>query len=430
MMYSCSDIESKKNNLYQASIQELTDQQYPDNFQIENRTELWNKYDHNLFQIVRNDSNHFTIKILPENSSSDTIILDHINILTWIPTIPNHIVSDKYLSQIGIVNAEWNRQQVSFYRDEFKIAGENEEHNNTFRIDLARNCLNSYAWEVITFTLDNGEYKPMYHGWFDFPKTLYRELFNEVNKGKLTFEEYVDYLENYKELEKNNINFEVLRTVNEEIIVPFEDHRMNGYPMTGARKLKYKNIVYPVNPLTINDMLTDSTTYSTFQWPGYYDKKDPRPTSLSKLGIAKKVIIRNTNSNNQANDPCFEFDITFARNTDTNYLTRIVIGGVRMEELVQMPIEDYNDAYKKPMGIGNHSFYEGFQYAMSNPVSKSPYYGFIIDNQGKWVDSHFFGVDGPILHLDDDDPSILHFWLLSFERHALVTHLTFSIDGI
>ena len=82
---------------------------------------------------------------------------------------------------------------------------------------------------------------------------------------------------------------------------------------------------------------------------------------------------------------------------------------------------------KKPMGIGNHGFYEHVTYANENPTSKSPYYGFILDDKGMWVDSHFFGVDGPILHLDEIDPNLLHFWLLSFERHAMVTHLTFPI---
>ena len=174
-------------------------------------------------------------------------------------------------------------------------------------------------------------------------------------------------------------------------------------------------------------MLTDSTTYSTFQWPGYYDTSDPRPSTLSMLGIPKSVVVRETTSNNENNDICYEFDVSFARNTDTSYITRVVIGGIIPAELNQMSINDYNNGIKKPMGIGNHGFYEHVTYANENPTSKSPYYGFILDDKGMWVDSHFFGVDGPILHLDENNPNLLHFWLLSFERHAMVTHLTFPI---
>lgn len=427
MFCSCSNKESNKPLIYQSSIQELTDQQYPDNFQIESRTDLWNKYDHSFFQVVRNDSLDFTIHILPENEFSDTIILEHINLLLWIPTIPTHILKDAYLKDIGIINAEWNRQQVTFNKGEFRLSNDNEESDKTIRVDLARNCLNSYTWEVITFTKEDQKTKSMYHGWFDFPKELYRDLFDEVNFGKLTFEEYRDHLELYKDPETEIIHLDVLRTVETEKIVKFTDFRMLPYPLTAARELKYKNIVCPKNPSVINDMLTDSTTYSTFQWPGFYDTSDPRPSTLSMLGIPKGVIVRKTISNNSQQDSCYEFDLSFARNTDTNYITRVVIGGVILSDLKQMPIEEYNNGVKKPMGIGNHGFYENVKYAISHQTTESPYYGFVLDDMGMWVDSHFFGVDGPILHLDNQNPDLLHFWLLSFERHAIVTHLTFPL---
>ena len=64
--------------------------------------------------------------------------------------------------------------------------------------------------EVITFTKENNKIKPLYHGWFDFPKELYRKLFDEVNKDILTFKEYREHLENYKDPEKKEINFDKL----------------------------------------------------------------------------------------------------------------------------------------------------------------------------------------------------------------------------
>jgi len=44
-----------------------------------------------------------------------------------------------------------------------------------------------------------------------------------------------------------------------------------------------------------------------------------------------------------------------------------------------------------------------------------------LDDEGKWLDSHEIGIDGPLLHLSEDGET-LHVWLLSFERHALVGH--------
>jgi hypothetical protein len=411
-----------------AEITQLTDEQYPDNNDIETRSELWNVYEHAKVEVIRNSEKDFTIVFLPTNDKSDTIFIEHINLLAWIPTIPTHAAKDEYLEHIGIINAEWNRQQVRFDKGTFRVSTDNEEGAKTVRIDLARNCLNAYAWEIITYTEEAEKQKSMYHGWFDFPKAMYRELFDEVNKGLLTFAEYKDHLEGYTHPRKEVVNLEVLRTVDNEYDVEFEDFKSEFYPMTGARKSKYKNIVYPENPTSIKQMLNDSTCYSTFQWPGRYDTKDPRPSTLSMLGIPKRVIIRETTSNNTAKEKCYEFDVTYARNTDTAYLTRIVIGGVRKSDLKQLDLMDYNGGFKMPMGIGNHPFYEKQEKAQENTSRENPYYGLVIDAEGKWVDSHFLGVDGPLFHMDIDDENVLHYWILSFERHAMVAHLTFNLD--
>ena len=257
---------------------------------------------------------------------------------------------------------------------------------------------------------------------------MYRDLFNEKNDGILKFEDYEDHLTGYKHPRQEAVNIEELRLVVSERTVNFEDFRNEFYPKTGARKSKYKNIVHPKAPETIEEMLNDSTTYSTFMWPGWYSTADPRPTTLSMLGIPRKVVIRETISKNSAKDECYEFEVTFARNTDTTYLTKIIIGGVRKEgDLKQLALNDYNSGYKMPMGIGNHPFYEHQESTQSNSSSDSPYYGFILNPEGKWVDSHFFGVDGPLFHLDEEDKNKMHYWLLSFERHAMVSHLTFDL---
>ncbi len=415
-----SNDQSLKEN--QSLITELTDEEYPDNNDIESRSPLWDKYTHDKVEIVRNSEKDFTVTFFPNNEYSDTLFIEHVNLLAWMPTIPDYI-KDDYLKHIGIINAEWNRNQVRLNEGEFRMSSENEEHTKTIRVDLARNCLNAYAWEVITYAAEGS----MYHGWFDFPKAMYRELFDEVNKGKVTFAEYKDHLEVYNHPRKEKVDLAMFREVKASFEVPFTNLNDQPYPMTGARKSKYKNIVSPEQPAVINDFLNDDTKFSTFQWPGWYDTKDPRTSTLSMLANPTKVILNGTVSKNKTNDETIEFDITFARAGDSTYLTRVVIGGVKLSDLKQMPIEDYNGAFKYPMGIGNHPFYEGVESVQTNLTQDSPYYALILDAEGEWLDSHFFGVDGPILHLDEHNPNMIHFWLLSFERHAMVTHLTFEL---
>jgi len=412
--------------VYSVDVKTLTDEEYPDNNDIESRIFDWNDYKHHSLNVIRNDVHDFDLMFLPENNSSDTLVLSNLDLLAWIPTIPDH-VTDPYLQHIAIMNAEWNRHQVKLGPDHYSFLGGNKESLNTSRVDLARNCLNSCAWEIITFTDSLGKKRPMYHGWFNFPHDLYEELFDEVNKGHVKFSDYKEYLDEYTHPESKAVNLEHLRSVENERTVKFSSLNELPYPKTGARKSKYKNIVYPTEPLVINDFLNDSTQFSTFQWPGFYDTSDPRSTELGKIRNPLEVKVRNTISNNAYRDECYEIEVSF-KDVDSDTITKVVIGGVKKSEIPILALQDYNKGFKYPMGIGNHPFYEGYHKAVSNDIKLSPYFGFILTEEGEWIDSHYFGIDGPLLHFDDKNPDLLHFWLLSFERHAMVTHLTFELD--
>lgn len=38
-------------------------------------------------------------------------------------------------------------------------------------------------------------------------------------------------------------------------------------------------------------------------------------------------------------------------------------------------------------------------------------------------------MDGPLLHWDADEPSRLHLYLLSYERHALLNHVVITVPN-
>jgi hypothetical protein len=80
------------------------------------------------------------------------------------------------------------------------------------------------------------------------------------------------------------------------------------------------------------------------------------------------------------------------------------------------------------MGLGNHPFYEDCKAHDECCSKRNPYFGVLLDSQGNWLDSHKIGIDGPLLHIDDKNENILHVWLLSFERHALVGHYEIYLD--
>jgi hypothetical protein len=106
----------------------------------------------------------------------DTISLLNIDRGEFIPTIPTGLEGDLYLQQVSCINQEWNRNQVRFDSGFF-----NSTDARIQRVDLARNCLNAYLWEVILYSKTGDELQPFAHGWFNFPTGYYQWLFNQRN---------------------------------------------------------------------------------------------------------------------------------------------------------------------------------------------------------------------------------------------------------
>jgi hypothetical protein len=79
-----------------------------------------------------------------------------------------------------------------------------------------------------------------------------------------------------------------------------------------------------------------------------------------------------------------------------------------------------------PLGIGNSGFFESYEELLDHSPLQRPFYGLHLDAQDRWIDHHAVGVDGPLLHWDANDPSTLHFYLLSYERHALLNHFVLT----
>ena len=80
-----------------------------------------------------------------------------------------------------------------------------------------------------------------------------------------------------------------------------------------------------------------------------------------------------------------------------------------------------------PMGIGVPPFYQSYAELQSNPPQLSSYVSVLLDEDGKWIDHHHFGIDGPVLHRDETHPKRLHVYLLSYERHAIIAHIVVSL---
>jgi len=409
-------------------IQQLSLKEYPDNPDWDSRHSDYDAIAYQQIDIKKEKDGSYTFIGLPANEKTDTLFIPSVKIMEWMPMAPNWVLEDEYMTRIAVLNQEWNRHQVRFAANEVQFVGGKEQYKIT-RVDLARNCLNAYLWELIFYAEDeDGTVHPYYHGWFNFPKELYAQLFNERNPS-LDYEEFRAAMENWETPKHEPFDLTKLRTIEKEEIINFSSKNTALYPIVAERKRKQPNIVHPKEVATINDFLTDATRFATFSPPGFYDTQKPAKTELSRFAALEKVLLRQTVAKNSTKDVCTELEFQFRRSTD-NSLMHLVIGGLNLENFEQLPLEKTAKGWQMPMGIANHSFYESYEKQQAFPATENPYFAVLLDEKGNWLDSHTIGVDGPLFHFDEQDENKLHFWLLSFERHAFVNHILCDISSV
>lgn len=114
---------------------------------------------------------------------------------------------------------------------------------------------------------------------------------------------------------------------------------------------------------------------------------------------------------------------------------RFIISGFTLDpentgeplDVAKLPTHKYNQGFYRPMGIGVPPFYQDYTKLKDNPPQKEPYFSVLLDQNDRWIDHHVFGIDGPVMHRDEQDPTLLHLYMLSYERHTLIGHWTLKL---
>lgn len=416
LLFACK--HEKKSETIIISVTNLTDQDYPDNPDIGYRSKDYQSHEINF--ITAENKGDTAMSLAINTIGEEWIKFDHVDLLEFIPSIPNHLKNDEYLSLLAVVNQEWNRNQVRFSAEDFVC-----KDNTIQRVDIARNCLNSYLWEVIVYKLEDGSIVPYTHCWFDFPKDWYQRMF-EIRNGQ-SFSKYAEYLENWKDPASDDVDLFAFRRFVDaagNMVLTYKAEVDTMYPLEGARLKKRKEVIFPKDFQTMKDLQSDSTLYATFSQPGFYNRKDPRTTELGRLDSLMFIEINQVVS--EADGEVYEeIEMRFLHNNGQDQ-TAVLIGGVDMDKLPTLEYFEAVNGWKNSMGFSNHTFYETRKEHEAYSSKKSPYYAMLLDGEGKWLDSHKVGIDGPIMYWDKQ--GLLHIWLLSFERHSLVGHYVLKLD--
>jgi hypothetical protein len=398
--------------------------EYPED--PEDRSLAFGKYPHRTLRIQQIRDTRFRFLLEPGSDQATRIELPEVDLAYLVAAVPPWVKSDPDLTRVGFIDREWNRQQVSLRRDSPYVrvheGGDGFEQRRLTRVDLARNCLNAGLWELLLFTTEDGQERVYEHVWFTFPLGLYKQLFERVNG--LSYWDYWWSLEHWVDPAGTPIRLDRLRTVEREWPLAASARWNDAPAWQGEQRLKRKNILAPTAIRTYQDWYRQPIRFASFIKPGRYSVAHPRDTQLHYLAEFAGAVLRQVRTP-AGPQPLFELELAF-KDGRTGEPTRLIFGGLDFQHLPKAAPEQYDRGWQVPMGIGNPSFFESYEEVLAYPPLQRPFYGFHLDRQNRWIDHHAVGVDGPLLHRDAHDPSRLHLYLLSYERHALLNHFVLT----
>ena len=179
------------------------------------------------------------------------------------------------------------------------------------------------------------------------------------------------------------------------------------------------------NLLTWKDLQNSQAKFATFAPPGRYDVSKPWSNKFERIANFQKAILRTVKSP-ASSQPLQELELIFQdKTTGTN--NRYLVSGFDVNKIPQLPVSDYSKGLYMPMGIGVPPFYQSYEDLKQLPPSKSPYFSVLLDSQNKWLNHHDTAIDGVVMHRDRDNPNLLHFYLLTYERQSLLGHYTMKL---
>ena len=401
-------------------LREYSNAEYPED--PANRSVRHGQYTGRRLKLVRQTATHFDFVFEPQLPHIATVTFRNVDVSLMTPALPEWCKREPGNTRIALTDRQWNRQQVSFPVDGQRVevsGGDGFEKEKLYSAELAKNCLNAGLWEVLLFEQGSGGKELYYQGWFTFPLGLYRELF-EAGSG-LKFGDHWYYLEHWFDPAGTVVQLDELRRVTATVPAKFAFDPHERLIAGGEQQRKRRTLLAP-NVTTWADF-TDGhdVRFAAFIPPGRYSVQHPWKNEYHRLTTLKSVTLRDTQS--PVDDaPLQELELLFEDRAGQS--CRFFVSGFRWDELPQLATAEYAKGLYMPMGIGVPPFFQSVEALSANPPHKSAYFSVLLDAHDCWIDHHKTAIDGPILHRDAADPNTLHLYLLSYERHSLITHLT------
>ncbi|MEM6688462.1 MAG: hypothetical protein AAF664_03485, partial [Planctomycetota bacterium] len=346
------------------------------------------------------------------------------------PSLPETCKKDRSLRIVALTDREWNRQQVHFYRDGDTLevsGGDGWEEENLQVGALAKNCLNAGLWEVLLFTKDETGKQMYYQGWFTFPMGHYKRLWEQNTQMSYWNDNFFWRMEHWVDPEGTPVDLELLRDAESMTKIDYQYDPEESIWYCGEQVRKRRTTKAPgVRQWGEFVSKRQDVRFATFRPPGVYDGSQSwgnRYELIAQLEGVRHRRVRSTLDDQVYDEIVLEFESASGKPI------RFIVGGLSLDEAPTLSKDDYHKGIYMPMGIGTPPFYQDYKDLVASPPHASPYYSFFLDGDDGWLDHHSMAVDGPVIHRDSDDPSLVHLYLLSYERHQIVMHLELKIPA-
>ena len=404
-------------------VEEIKAEDYPEDPAIHH--EKYGIYGSRKLKLIRKENSHFDFIFETSSKNSAQIELLDIDLSLFTPRIPHWMDKNSDLAAITLVERQWNRQQVTFNKNNHHLriqGGDGFEKNEIHTVALTKNCLNAGLFELQIFTKDNSL---LYQGWFTLPLGHYKNLLETLND--ITYWNHFHRLEFWFDPAGKNVPLESLRkVVNERKVKDYRRLNNEKVIATGEQERKRKTM-HPGKVKCFGDFCNKNNglTYASFVKPGRYDIDKPWNHEYERISYLEDIYLRKIKSPKD-DLTLYEIELYF-RSSRTGEPNRFIVGGIDVNDLPPLSESRYNEGLYMPMGIAIPPFFQDYFDLKENPPNESFYYSVLLDRDDRWVNHHQASIDGPILHRDRHNPNLIHLYLLSYERHSLIAHFVIPI---
>jgi hypothetical protein len=401
-------------------LKELSNVEYPANPAPLSKN--FQRYSQRKLTIIKKNENNFDFVLEPTNKKTAQIVIKNVDLNLLVPKAPEWTKKDQGLEVIAFTDREWNRQQISFPANSKHIeitGGDGFEKQNIVEIALANNCLNAGYWEILVFTKDDDNKTLYYQSWFTFPMGHYKNIFEKNNN--ISYWKHWWKLEHWQDPSGTVVNTNLLRKVvdEKEIVAQFPiDEKIIS---SGEQTRKIRTTLAS-NLTTWRDIYSgdNKIEFASFRAPGFYDPNKPWGNEYWRIGKFEKAVFRNIKPVGVQQN-LQEIELVLA-DTKTGEKNKLLISGINLQDIPKLAVKDYNKGLYMPMGIGIPPFYQSYEDLAKSHPDKSPYFNVLLDSKDRWIDHHHLALDGLAMHIDKDNPNLLHLYLLSYERNTLIAH--------